>query len=406
MRAIQLTGWLLPSLLRRYKAPLALAAAGVAVFGLLLPLIGSTAEEASSSDAGLGAPVLRTVIISGYGPDATTSELTGRALEELARIEHVEAVDGWTQIGLTMLTAQTDPHFLNLTPRIAPVQPVVIAGSEPEVPGEIIIADTLANEAELSPGDPVIVESNRRIPGTQEGEGIDTEAVVVGVFDGSVVGVDGPDVAYGIADDVLAYVAQEQGVPLATLEASFGFPRAYVLVDDPQNLAAVVGELLATGYTAESLGSLLTRAPATQRFLNLMRPVTAGLLLVFLVVVAGATAGSVVAAKRSEVGLLRALGWSRREVTAAFNFQFLAMGAVVGISGATTSLLTLVVLRTGGEEITVFSVPLAVQLSVGVFSQLAALAIAPSLVFVLASVLPTRKLSRTPPDDVLRELNR
>lgn len=406
MRSNRLARWMLPALFRRYALSLSLAAIGIGLFAVLVPVVSDTADSANSAIDGLGSPALRALNVAGYsGPDATQEvrELNKSTLAGIERMPHVERVAGWADALVSIETRSDGFLPYSFIPRIEGVQPPLVAGKEPDGDFRVLIPSSLATTYGFVEGDALPMEHNRFV---SEGvlEGTSTRATISGIYDDSVAGMDGGQVIYGTLPSALALLAIERGRDAEWMENNFTFPTAYVFADDVQEVSKLATELRDEGFGAESLTSLLTQVPSLQKFLDATRPVLASGLALFLVVIAWSTSSSVLASKRSEVGILRALGWSRREVVATFGLQFAAQGLVVGIGGAGIGLGVLLALRGWMSTTEFFGLPLVIDLQPETFVQLTLLALAPVPLFLLTSAVPVARLANVAPDDVLREL--
>jgi hypothetical protein len=401
-RATSLAGWLLPGVLRRFRVLVILAVVGIAVFGGIVPLASSSAEAAATAKEGLGSPALRAVMLSASGgAGAAEKPLNGDSMTEIRGVDGVEAAVGWSQALLTVERGSA-AIFPDLTPRFAPLQPTVIVGREPKADGEVLLSAAMIEELGIEVGDTVDATYNRYLSAGLQ-EGVDVEVTVVGAYDATTVGVDGERAAYGPPSWVDAVLAAQQGVPTDRVTKGLVFQYVYVVATSREEVPSVVEQLRSHGYSASSLSSLLSGVQPVQAVLDLLRTVVAALLVVFLLIVAGTVATSVLVSKRGEIGLLRAFGWQRRQVLWAFLLQFGALGAVIGVLGAALAAAGLAVLAALFPE-GLFGLPIEVGLSPATVGVLAMYLVVPPALFVLGAMILALRAASTPPDEVLRDL--
>ena len=398
-----LARWLLPATVRRYRVPLIFAAVGTAVFGTVLPFIASTADSAASDVNGLGSAALRAIEVAGYDASDRTPPLTREVVDGFLTVPHVDAAYPWVMDGIMVNVPNGEAESLSFVPRWPDLQPRLVSGAEPVALDEILVPQSFAEKQAITPGDRVTVEHTRRQAGSDTGQGVETVGVVSGTYDDTVPGIDGPGVAYATLDAVVATIADGLGHDPGWMAANYRFPKAYVIVDDTSNTTAVVRSIADQGFVSSSLTSLLSAIPMTQQFLDALRPILTAVLAVLLAVVGWSIAGSAVAARRPEVGVLRALGWSRGEVVRTFAVQFAATGLLVGGVGGALSLLMVTAAGAAGPGVELLGMPLGGRANVDLLT-LAALVVAPAVVFLVAGTLPIVRAARIPPDDVLRSI--
>lgn len=403
MRALRLARWLLPSGMRRVLVPLVVASLGVGFLGAALPMVADSASSTSERADGLGSAILRVVEIGSYGYESDPAPLDREALERIRAMADVESAHGKSSVSLTV-GAGDALVWPDLVSRIPAVQPPLVSGREPSAAGEILLSHGDATELGIVAGDEVETEYIRLLP-DESGVGVDGTATVVGTFDDTITGIDGEHVAYATDDMVWELLAQARSRSLEWMEANFVYPTAYVVLDDATSLPAFVDTMRAQGYSLASLASLLTGVSAAQSFLTGLQPILAIMLAVLLLVIGWSTASAAVASRRAEVGVLRALGWQRREVVWTFVAQFAAQGVAVGLTGAALTFAVAVGLGMVPDA-ALFGVPLTIAVDGTLAMRLAGMTGATALVFVVAAVVPVLRASRIDPDEVLRDLDR
>jgi putative ABC transport system permease protein len=406
MRAASLAFSLLPSMIRRYMAALLLAALGVGVFAAILPLVGSGAASAAGSERGLGAPALRAIEIAGSSADAVGNDgppLSREAIEDLTALDGVSAAYGWEQTTLSLQFTGDDFFTAGYVTRIPDMQPALLEGREPQASGEVIVSSSMLVGAGLAIGDTAVTMHNVMQPGGNV-TGSEGGVTIVGSYDGAVAGLDGDDVVYGWTGDVTQRRAEEIGQNSQWMRENYTFAKAYVIASDMDGLPRVVEELRAEGHSATSFGTLLSEGSSLQKFLEGLRPLLMALLAAILVVIAWNTTSALVAARRVEVGMLRALGWTRGEISATFMIQMAVAGILVGAAGVVVSVVLLGVLNVVGSGGEIFGLPLTVSFGPTTLVAMAGVLFLPAIIFLVASIPPVLRLARLAPDVVLRDL--
>ena len=400
MRSMLLARWVMPALLRRYRVASIIAIVGVAIFGLTLTVLGAQASTVSSDKNGLASDALKAVDVASYGSGQNPRSITTSSLRALKALPHVAAAHAWASTDVSLLLSG-GAVTLSYVTRIPSVQAAIATGTEPQG-SQLALPKSMMKSKHLRVGDTVTIEHIKS--DGSEGEGVDTKSVISGFYDDSRVGLDGPGVIYGSTDAVLTDLGASRGHSLAWMTQNYVFPRAFVIADSTSTVNGVAKEALSHGYGATSLSALVTAIPATQLFVQGLKSVLLGLLVLFLIVVAASLGSSVFASRKSEIGLLRAIGWLRREIFASFVVQFAVLGLIVGIVGMGLGALTLAVLSAVARTATVIGISLSPSLGLQGWLTLLVLALAPAVIFVVITGIPIARLARIAPDDVLRDL--
>ncbi|MDT0164596.1 hypothetical protein Q9R32_03395 [Actinotalea sp. AC32] len=407
MRAARLARWLVPTTAARYRTALVVGAVSVGLFGYLAQVVGNAATSAATSDAGLGSAALRTIEIGSYGLDQDPRPLTAEAADAIRGLPHVTDVGLWAsaQVAPEPDGGVLDAVVLSVSTRYAPIQRPLVEGVEPVGRFDVLLAAGLAEEAGLAVGDELPVMYNERAAdGT--GEGRRSSLHVVGLYDDEVLGIDDPRSAYASSETVDHFVAAERGSTPEWIAENYVHPRGYVTVDELDSVAPTVQALRDEGFGATSLTTLLTSASSTQQFLAALRPLLGLTVAALLAALAWSTASSVLAARRAEIGVLRATGWRLSEVRTTFTLQLAALGAVVGVGGALLSLALLAVTSVVARDVAVLGVPVAVPWTATSAVWLVGPLVVAVAVFVLAGLPAVHRLARVSPDEVLRDLVR
>lgn len=401
--ARQLTG---PNL-RRYSSALATAGVTVGVLCAVVVAISDQSAAASTRGDGLASAALRTITLDSYGWQDDPLPVTLDSVARIGERPGVESVGVYDVIQVSPISPEGtdvfDTMMFAMVPRYVDVQPALKEGREPAAADEILISSTVATETGVVLGDAIQLDY---ITTDAKGErtGTTMSATVVGLYDGDVSGLDPPNSVYATTELVVTLVAADRGEPEAWVRENHVFLSGHVTAERLDLVEPLVDQLIADGYGATSVSSLLAGASPTLAFIRGLAPVLVGLTLLLVVAIAWSAASSMAVSRRSEMGVLRALGWRRSEVRAAFVVQMGAMGAAAGL--VAVAVLTLA----GGIGLAAHAVtdatwatwmpaPSAVWLVL-----LPGIPLGLGVVFALGTLPVTERLARVSVDSVLRDV--
>lgn len=173
---------------------------------------------------------------------------------------------------------------------------------------------------------------------------------------------------------------------------------------DVATVEPLVRAMVADGYTASSMYSVLNQLPQALNLLRMVGYLMAALLAV-LCLIMGASIGSSYASTRKRIiGLLRAVGWSRRRVLLASVMELVLLGLLPGVLMVLLALLLALAFTTGfsGQELIGLRVDQVsvVPPLVWILSAL----VGPALALVLGALPRLVRATSVPPDEALRDL--
>ncbi len=325
--------------LRRRPLRSALTTLGVAIGAAALVLLGALSEKLSRLVEGGRDFASGQITVAGAGTGGMMGLARGALLsgEELARLSAVPGVrlaapfvmfpatDGQDALPFTLAPQVfgIDPQALGLNRRSVAARaahgPVV-----PERPDEVVLGSQVARFFHAGVGDAITIHEQR--------------FRVVGVLDPTLTGPDSfVFMPFATAerlllesDPVLRGVATAPGadlLPLATAAAVF-----WAEGEDPETVARRIRERL------ENVSVLSPAEAAAQidRALAVVNGLILGSGLVALVVATLAVANTMLTAvteRRREIGLLRTVGATRRQVIEQFLCEAAALGVAGGVGG-------------------------------------------------------------------------
>ena len=210
--------------------------------------------------------------------------------------------------------------------------PAVLAGALPAAglgPGEIALPrDVPGGRLDHLLGKNVTMEFTRQVSAGQ-GEPSRRVFTVVAIIDNSTPGAAGPTPSY-LAQDTLFGLIRASG-PSAS--RPLGYPTAYVRTASPDDVPQVQRALAAQGFAVNSVATQLRSLTGLFRTLSYASYLLGGLLVLVCLSVGGLIGATWVQQRTREIGLLKAVGWTRRRITAALMLQLGLVGLLAGITG-------------------------------------------------------------------------
>ncbi|MDR3360943.1 MAG: FtsX-like permease family protein, partial [Bifidobacteriaceae bacterium] len=250
-----------------------------------------------------------------------------------------------------------------------------VEGDWPDAPGQVLVGADVAGQTALAAGDPVEIVT-----------GADEEGAAAHPF--TVAGV----LATGGSEDALVLMS------LADAETLAG-PGGYDVVEfsiasAPERIAALA-EAVSQAEPAVAAAPVKRLTQSDTHVLDMLQSllaIVAVIVLALTMIGVSTTMMAVVAERRSEIGLRKALGASNRSVVAEFLAEGVVVGAVGGAGGVGLGYLLAVAISDNVfHRVPAFSPVLAV----------ATLAVAVAVTW-LANRIPVRRAAEVDPAIVLR----
>ncbi|MDC7120850.1 ABC transporter permease [Cellulomonas fimi] len=304
----------------------------------------------------------RAEMLGGLSPQAAERVADLSQVQGVSRVQYGHWIDGEQTNALAAIDPETLPMVADLD---------LLAGSlDALTGGGVVVADSVAEERDLQVGD--VVTMTFSLTGDQDLE-------IVGVLDS--LDAQALSTSWLVSLETYARHFTEDVDAAVMVRAADGIP-----VEQAQ---AAVREALADHPTADvrdQATAAAARGATVQQVLGL---VTVLLVLTVLIAMLGITNSLAlsVAERTREIGLLRAVGTSRRQVRSMIQSEAVIVAALAGLLG--------LALGTGMGAVTVTALartaPLAITLPAG---QLAAVALVALGAGVVAGLAPARRAAR------------
>jgi len=392
--------------LRQYRSRLT-ALFVVTVLGSIacLTSLGLVSQAAAAAQSRVAeGTALRTIEVRSLPQRQDVKSLTTGNLAALSRIAHVTSVEPMLQASFGIKTQEIPGVLLYGTVVQDSHRPPILKSTRKQVfpleAGEVVLPTvSQGNNLESLLGQRIRVDYTRQIAQGQGEAGYD-DVRVVGLFDPSY-GDDGPNTAYADQALVVKWAAAKAGV--ADLLSTVGYAQANVVVDTSADVPPVLERIRAAGYHAISLESRLSELPGALKMLRGFGYGVFVLLLVFCSCTGLALAGSFVRARTREIGLIKALGFSRGRILRIFLLEMALAGLIATTVGAVLGNLVSVSAMAALEGKELFGIPMPDTggLPDPIWSLL--LIATPALVLVTGALVPARRAAAMSPDAALRD---
>ena len=305
---------------------------------------------------------LNLIEISSNGP-AATREITDATLSETKKLPGVTGAYPWFQVDLALSNSadwgdsNINPGSLWGTPQIPGLEPKVVLGAVP-VSGlagnEIALPRTVTGgNLDALLGKDVEMDFTK-VTGPGHGESAKKVFHVVAITDNSTPGAAGPAPSYvdesTLREMVLAAGTADNG--------PHSFTTAYVRTDSPDDVPAVQQALAKQGFAVSSVATQLRSLGGLFQILSWASRVLAVILALFCLAIGGAVGATWTRQRVREIGLLKAIGWSRSRITSALLIELACLGLVAGLAGALIGVIASLVATTvvAGRELDILPV--------------------------------------------------
>ena len=390
--------------LRRQRALIALMVGVVALLLVCAGVVGAGLTAYAHSISHRSALSLVQVTTSG----ASARPVDDSAVVEMGEVDGVVAVYPWVQVDLALSTPSdwpdpdVNPGAVWATPLVPGLLPEVVAGEVPAdglAPDEVVLPrDVPGGSLEPLLGRRVVFEFTKVVaPG--EGEPAFVELTVVALIDNSVPGEAGQTPSY-LAPAVVQELVETAGTSGA---AGRTYSTAYVEAESVDQVPAVQSALADRGFAVSSIATQVRSLGGLFEVLAWARWIFAGVLVLVCLGLGGAIGATWAQQRIREIGLLKAVGWSRRRIVAALAVELGAVGAVAGAVGVLVGVVGSIVVTgvVAGRGIALL--PVEAWRPPGTGITLLAFLLVPACV-VLGGLRGAVRAANVDADDALRDL--
>jgi hypothetical protein len=396
----------------RYRVVLFFIATAAAALLLLSAVVGQGASNVSAQLSHNSA--VSSLQIASASTTGNAVQLDRKTLAAVAAVAHVKSVDPWAQEGIiaqseSLWADPGTPLVFWATPRIAYAQPKIVSPLRARVanlaPDQILLPSRVGSKSFSKTVGKTFTFTYTVATGASSGVDQKISLAVVGLYDNSVPGNDGTSAVYISQSLESKLIAARAGLPHALSPGdSYVYPEAYVNVDGVDHVTAVQTALAKRGYNVSSIASQVTQLPGLLRLLSYLNTAIAVILLLFCFG-SGISIGSAWLAQRGrEIGLLRALGWTRARIFVDLVLEIGAAGVVCGIAGIATGLILSVLASLALSGRTVDGIEFADGVTLPGWYWFAGVLVGLPVALAIGAIRPVSRLARLAPDDALRQL--
>lgn len=396
----------------RYRLVLVLMAVAAAALLLLSAVVGQGAAVLSEQLSHQSA--VSSLKVTSASTSGTAVQLDAANLEKLATKKHVRSVDPWAQEGVmaqdsVLWAGPNTPLVFWATPRIAYAQPKIVdpkGGAAPALTGtQVIFPDQVGTKRFKGLVGKTFTFTYTVATGVDSGVDQEMKLTIAALYDNSVPGDDGQSAVYVSQSLESRLIAARNGLAHASTPGpGYVYPSAYVDVDDVSNVRRVQAKLAGQNYNVSSIASQVTQLPGLLRILSYLNVFIAITLLIFCLG-SGIAIGSAWLSQRGrEIGLLRALGWTRQRVFRSLVLEISAAGFICSIAGVIIGVITSTIASQLIAGRTVYGIEFATDLALPQWYWFVGVLIGLPIALALGAIRPVARLSRVAPDDALRQL--
>lgn len=389
---------------RSFASSLALALCGTLSLAAATVVRGAerTAEATLSSGTSL-----QQIDLEPRAEDSAAKRLTPSTLAAVAAMKGVRSVEPVLQASFDSGADESLPPFLlhATSARTAVPPPMSRQVREAVFPlrGHEVVLPVVGDGQDLTGllGRTVSVSYTQRI-GENRGTPVTDRVTVVGLYDPSWQ-LDGPNAAYAATPLVAKWAAAREGVETGRYLETRGFAKATVVTSGPGAVGGVLDRLHEQRFHAYAVADRVRELPVLLELFRWGALLLLGLLAVAAAVTGAGLGSGLLRERVHEIGLLRAVGRTRREVAAGFAVEFGATGLAAGAAGALLGTVggVLAVRGLAGVEIFAGRLPDGLVLP-GPWAVTATLLL-PAAAVLLGAARPLRRAVRTDPTRALRD---
>ncbi len=274
----------------------------------------------------------RIVAVENDENSGAAGRLTDATLRRIQGLGGISAIYPASEVPLGIKTADIPGVLLTATtlqtshpPMIAPKGPVPALRK-----GDVLLPD-FAQGSKLAPLIGTVQEfETQRATGSGEGEGAAYKLRVVGTYDPSYQ-VDGRDVAYLSLGDDEALAAGLGGVSVKRFRGRDGFDSASIVATDEAAVPHILAAVQGLGLAATTLQQQYEELPTVLTLARVLGSALGVLLLIVIGVAAATQTALSVRSRWTEIGVLRAVGYGRRDTIVAFAVEAV-IATVAGVA--------------------------------------------------------------------------
>ncbi|MFD0026046.1 FtsX-like permease family protein [Streptomyces sp. NPDC058382] len=404
MNLLQVAWWNVRALRRRLAGLVAMIAVAGAV---CLSAIGITSASQGSTTSQVGESTAnRSITVDSPDDRPDTAQLTESTAKRLAGIPHVESVQHRLQVSMPVRDNPEGADLLYATTyRAALAPPVVKSVRDKLFPlrrGEVVFpASTHGVDLSSMVGRTVTVDAHRYVrPGV--GSTVSSRVKVVGLYDPSWQ-LDGPDTAYADDGSVVEWAAAAAGLTTGDYRRTSGWDQLTVVADSAAQVPHVLAAVQRMDYPAVTLQQQLQALPGVLTLVRLTGKVLLGVLAVLAFTGAVTVTGALGRQRAQEVGILKAVGFRSRSVTAMLVAEMAIAGVVAAAAGALLAVGVSGAAAAGLRRIGDVAPYVQDAVPLPGAPTLIALSVATVAVVAAGAVFPARRAARMSPTEAMKD---
>jgi putative ABC transport system permease protein len=290
----------------------------------------SAARETSERDnAG------RIVSVENDENSGASGRLTAGTLARIQGLDGIKAIYPASEVPIGIKT-DAIPGVLLTGTTLQTSRPPMIRpkGAVPELRrGDVLLPDSAQGSRLASLIGTTQEFETQRATGPGEGTGAGYKLRVVGTYDPSYQ-VDGRDIAYLALPDDEALAAGLGGTSVKRFLSQNGFDSASIVATDEAAVPHILAAVQGLGLAATTLQQQYEQLPTVLDLARVLGSALGVLLIIVIGTAAAAQTALSVRSRWSEIGVLRAVGYGRRDTILAFAVEAVfatVLGVVLGV---------------------------------------------------------------------------